>query len=178
MGRPQWIPPSDSWNRYLKPRDGRLALLKVQGTDDSHHPHDHVTWKRDILIDQTPLILKLINWCTKSVPEFGSQSAKQQQIQGQVSHSAAQGQGDNSNSVNVKQGFLSREWRKKYLSRDQQKLYLKWIPTCLGLLFLVILFSATLPNLMWKPNGLNTACRANVLGGSNQKQWFLRSYTV
>lgn len=167
MGRPQRIPPSDSCDRYLKPRDGRLALLKVQGTDDSHHPHDHVTWKRDVIIDQTPPILKLVNWCMKSIPEFYSQSANQQQIQGQDSHSG-----------NIMRGFLTREWRKKYLGRDRQTLYLKWIPTCLGLLILVILFSTIFPNLMWKPDGLNIACRANVLGGSNQKQWFLRSYTV
>jgi hypothetical protein len=145
MGRPQWIPPSDSWDRYLKPRDGRLAPLKVQGTDDSHHPHDHVTWKRSIIIDQTPPILKLINWCMKSVPEFYGPSANQQQIQGQASHLAAQGQGGDSNSGNVTRGFLTREWREKYLSRDRQILYLKWIPTCLGLLILVNLFSHNLP---------------------------------
>jgi hypothetical protein len=149
MGRPQWIPPSDSGDQYLKPRDGRLALLKVQGTDGSHHPHDHVTWKRGIIIDQTPPILKLVNWCTKSVPGLYSQSANPQHIQGQVSHSAAQGQGDDSNSGNVRRGFLTREWRKKYFSRDRQTLYLKWIPTCLGLLILVILSSIIFPNLMW-----------------------------
>jgi hypothetical protein len=178
MGRPQWIPPSDSWDRYLKPRDGRLALLKVQATDDSHHPHDYVTWKRGTIVDKTPLILKLLAWCTKSVPELGSHSAHQQQIQGQVSHSAARGQGYDSNSGNFMGGFLTRKWREKYLSRDRQKLYLKWIPTCLGLLILVILFSTTLLNLIWKPNGLNIAYRANFLGGPSQKQWLLRSYTV
>ena len=152
MGRPQWISPSDSWDRYLKPRDGRLALLKVQGTDDSHHPHDDVTWKRGIIIDKTPPILKLVNWCMKSVPEFYGLPANQQQIQGQVSHSAAHGQGDGSNSGNFTSGFLTREWREKYLSRDRRILYWKWIPTCFGLLILVTLFSTAFPNLMWKPN--------------------------
>jgi hypothetical protein len=144
MGRPEWIPTSDSWDRYLKPRDGRLALLKVQGTTDSHHPHDEVPWKRVIIIDKTPLIVKLVCWCMKSVPEFSqaSQLANQQPSQGQVSRSAVQGQIDASNSGNVKRGFFTREWREKYLSRDRKILYLKWIPTCMALLILVSFYSS------------------------------------
>ena len=124
MGRPQWIPPSDSWDRYLKPRDGRLALLKVQGTDGSDHPHDHVTWGRCIIVDKTPPILKLVNWCMKSVPEFYGLPANQEETQGHLSHSAAHGRGGDSNFGNFISGFLNnREWREEYLSRERQILW-------------------------------------------------------
>ena len=146
MGRPEWITADNSKDRYLKPRDGRLALLKVQGTTDSHHPHDNVTWERSIIKNKTPLMIKLVVWCIKSVPELaqGGQLAKQQPSQGQVSHSASQGQADVSTSDNGMRIFLTREWREMYLDRDRQIMYWKWIPTCLGLLLLV---SVTLRNL-------------------------------
>jgi hypothetical protein len=134
MGRPEWITADNSKDRYLKPRDGRLALLKVQGTTDSHHPQDNVTWERSIFKDKTPIMTKLVLWCVKSVPELaqGGQLAKQQ------------GRADVSTSDNGTRKFLTREWREMYLGRDRQIMYLKWIPTCLGLLFLV---SVTLRNI-------------------------------
>jgi hypothetical protein len=118
MGRPQWIHAEDTRDRYLKPRDGRLALLKVQSTITS--PQDIVTWDRDIIKDKTPWSIKLVYWCMKSVPEL----IKQQPIQADTSDY-------------VKRKFMSKEWRKEYFSRRWLILYSRWIPTCLALLVLV-----------------------------------------
>lgn len=118
MGRPEWICVDDNWDRYLKPRDGRLAPLKVQSMIIS--PQDIVTWDRNMIKDKTPRSIKLVYWCMESVPEL----IKRQPIQGDASDY-------------IMRDFMSREWRKEYFSRRWLTLYGRWIPTCFALLVLV-----------------------------------------
>lgn len=118
MGRPEWIRAGDTRDRYLKPRDGRLAPLKVQSTITS--PQDIVTWDRDMIKDKTPMSIKLVYWCMESVSEL----IKRQPIQADTRDYTVR-------------DFMSREWRKEYFSQRWLTLYGRWIPTCFALLILV-----------------------------------------
>ena len=118
MGRPEWIRADDTRDRYLKPRDGRLALLKVQSTIVS--PQDIVTWDRDMIKDKTPMSIKLVYWCMASVPEL----IRRQPIEADTLDY-------------IVRDFMSREWRKEYFSQRWLTLYGRWIPTCFALLVLV-----------------------------------------
>jgi hypothetical protein len=113
MGRPEWICADDNRDRYLKPRDGRLALLKVQSTIVS--PQDIVTWDRDMIKNKTPMSIKLVYWCIESVPELIRRDTQDYIIR----------------------VFMTREWRKEYFSKRWLTLYGRWIPACFALSVLV-----------------------------------------
>ncbi|OCK73354.1 hypothetical protein K432DRAFT_313016 [Lepidopterella palustris CBS 459.81] len=72
MGRYYWIEEQEdnSRDRFLKPRDGRLALLKVQTWGGDKFPNQRTSWDRIGFQDTTPLMIKWVYWIMESVPRL------------------------------------------------------------------------------------------------------------
>ncbi|KAJ3577586.1 hypothetical protein NPX13_g2982 [Xylaria arbuscula] len=61
------------YDYYLRPHDGRLTLLKVQGTDDAFG-YGQKSWARNGRpYSRIPAIIKLVHWTYSSVLEEGSE---------------------------------------------------------------------------------------------------------
>jgi hypothetical protein len=138
MGRAIKVADNDSWDWYLKPRDGRLAPLRVQATTRSRFPTDSITWERADLEDITPLSIKLVYWCMGSVKEL----IQQQPTLGRGSQPPPlpNGRGGFAGSLNIphtRRTFMDREWRKEYFGENWRQIYWRYPLTCIGLLVLV-----------------------------------------
>jgi hypothetical protein len=141
MGRGIRVADNDSWAWYLKPRDGRLAPLKVQTAPNCARTGE-VTWERTDLEDITPLSIILVYWCMDSVKELITQQPTQGLgwlPNGRGGFAGALNLGDAGRS------FMNKEWRKKYFSKDWRTLYWRYPLTCVGLLALVGLMLPKVP---------------------------------
>ena len=134
MGRGIKVAEDDSWDWYLKPRDGRLAPLKVQSTS-SQAPG--ITWERTDLEDITPLSIKLVYWCMDSVNELISQQPTRDEGSQPLPLPLPDGRGGFVGALNLGRVFMSKEWRQEYLSKHWFTVYWRYPITCLGLLVLV-----------------------------------------
>ncbi|KAF2139490.1 uncharacterized protein K452DRAFT_320163 [Aplosporella prunicola CBS 121167] len=67
-GRVQWISAADKREWYLRPKDGRLAPLKVQGFNQPRHIE--ASWERTgTPEEETPTIIQLLYWTYASILE-------------------------------------------------------------------------------------------------------------
>jgi hypothetical protein len=134
MGRGIKVADNDSWDWYLKPRDGRLAPLKVQSTSPQA---PGITWERTDLEDITPLSIKLVYWCMDSVNEPTSQQPTQDEGSQSLPLLLPDGRGGFVGALSLGRAFMSKEWRQEYLSKRWFTVYWRYPITCLGLLVLV-----------------------------------------
>jgi hypothetical protein len=137
MGRGIKVADNDSWDWYLKPRDGRLAPLKVQSTS-SQAPG--ITWERTDLEDITPLSIRLVYWCMDSVNRLISQQPTQDEGSQPLPLPLPDGRGGFVGASSLAEAgrvFMSKEWRQEYLSKRWFAVYWRYPITCLGLLVLV-----------------------------------------
>lgn len=130
-GRYDWIEEQNEnpRDRFLKPRDGRLALLKVQGWGYDESPNQR-SWETAAFEDVTPLIIKLVYWITESVPELHTASiaaSQRKRYQHRVSR-----------DTTIPQQRSMKEWFKEYSSKRWLILYGRWT---IGLIPLLLLLS-------------------------------------
>lgn len=131
MGRYYWIEEQEdnSRDRFLKPRDGRLALLKVQTWGGDKFPNQRTSWDRIGFQDTTPLMIKWVYWIMESVPRLHKASNTESVRRRHQYHNAP-------NAINPHPRSF-KEWCKEYLSKQWLTVYARWIPGCLVLLFLL-----------------------------------------
>jgi hypothetical protein len=138
MGRGIKVADNDFWDWYLKPRDGRLAPLKVQAAPNCRSSADRITWERTDLEDITPLSIRLVYWCMDSVKELINQQPTQDEDSQPLPLPDGRGGFDGaSNLAQAGRMFMSKEWRQEYLSKRWFTVYWRYPITCLGLLVLV-----------------------------------------
>ena len=56
-------------DQYLSPWDGHLAKLIVQATDAVYDGPENASWRRTFIRNATPLIIRIANWASNSVPQ-------------------------------------------------------------------------------------------------------------
>lgn len=132
MGRYSFLNRNDRLDRYLKPRDSRLAVLNVQISDTTQPAP---TWNLVELEDKTPSIIKWVCFTFESVPEVTRGSDVAGRLLSQ--ESATQNQASGSEVSSGGRKFLSKEWRHIYFSKRWLKVYGKWPFVCICLLGLV-----------------------------------------
>lgn len=100
-----------------------MVELHVQAAASAYQRDEIYSWRREPLKNKTPLPIRRVFRCFETVPELITREKTPE------------------DAMKAKErSFMNKAWREKYFSPAWLKLYAKWIPTCIELLFIVSIF--------------------------------------